>query len=296
MFMYDVHLNRKANGATYLSAIALRLNHPQQSHRAGKRINVAYMYFSGSLELSSSLSSMSESSTLRCSSPDSLFDECEPDVITHHISPPIPGLSLVASALSPRLGDSVLASCMSTFFPTDSSSNQIMLFGAITFPSFLNSLLDTLCAELHEKLPSEVHALLFPPEKSTWVARQAIINRYAPGEGISPHVDLLGRYGDGILGVSLGSGCAMVFERAALHDGDATGCEGTRHALYLPPLSVLALSGEARYAWTHGIERRTADYVMSGEGNNAKWVDRAERVSITFRWLLPGALVVGQPD
>lgn len=43
-------------------------------------------------------------------------------------------------------------------------------------------------------------------------ARQVILNQYLPGEGISPHVDLLGRYRDGISGISLGSGCVMRFK------------------------------------------------------------------------------------
>jgi hypothetical protein len=247
----------------------------------------------------------------RSSSPDSLFDEPVPEIVAYRTPPSIQGLFFVPHALSSTLGTSVLSACLSTFFPPSTSANQIMLFGATTFPPFLNALLETLCSDLGDQLPPETHALLFPADRVAWGARQAIVNRYAPGEGITPHVDLLGRYGDGILGVSLGSSCAMVFEAAPLEDPTPPGRDlgkassGGRLALYLPPLSVVVLSGDARYAWTHGIERITSDYVAAADVGSmngcaetpaGEWVERAERLSITFRWLLPNALIVGQPD
>ena len=137
------------------------------------------------------------------------------------------------------------------------------------------------------------------------MARQAIINLYKPGEGISPHVDLLGRYADGIIGVSLGSGCVMHFDKVLRDDQEAE--ENTRWDVYLPERSIIVLSKEARYDWTHGIEKKTGDPVESSasEGDNSSprvvgasqrpWtrVERRVRLSVTFRWLLPGADVVG---
>jgi alkylated DNA repair dioxygenase AlkB len=156
------------------------------------------------------------------------------------------------------------------------------------FPPFLISLLSTLENTLRPTLPPDVHELLFPPEGSeaSKAHRQAIVNRYAPGEGISPHVDLLGRYGDGIVGVSLGSGCVMVFERT---DGSEE-----RQDVYLPPRSVIVLTGEARFDWSHGIEKRTEDTVCREDGE-LEVLERETRVSVTFRWLLPGALTLGGP-
>ena len=112
------------------------------------------------------------------------------------------------------------------------------------------------------------------------------MNLYRPGEGITPHVDLLDRFGDGIAGVSLGSGCVMRFRRGA-PAGPATPCPGTRgdaevdaaretdtrdtedHAVFLPHGSVYVMSEEARYGWTHGIDGRTEDWVQDRAGSAA---------------------------
>ncbi|KAF8827288.1 hypothetical protein HHX47_DHR5000726 [Lentinula edodes] len=177
-------------------------------------------------------------------------------------------------------------------------------------------------------LPIETHS------KETKQARQVILNLYAPGEGISPHVDLLRRFGDGIIGVSLCGGCVMRFERIreegieevaervslqSRSDSPSSSVDSVFlsnsnvHELYLPPNSIIVLSGEARYKWTHGIERRTGDWVSysdevnvgdgegvrqltpndSNLGVKVEWIPRTTRLSITFRWLLPGADIVG---
>lgn len=147
-------------------------------------------------------------------------------------------------------------------------------------------------------LPRETHALLFPPSNSPPKARQVIINLYRPGEGITPHVDLLDRFGDGIVGVSLGSGCVMQFAEVKLaqspeaDDGRVGGLETA--AVFLPHGSVYVMSGKARYEWTHGIDGRMEDWVQDrADSERGRWVARSIRVSITFRWLLPGADVVG---
>jgi len=156
----------------------------------------------------------------------------------------------------------------------------------------------------HPTLPRETHAMLFPTttphehEHDVPRARQAIINLYRPGEGIAPHVDLLRRFGDGIVGVSLGDGgVAMRFARAGeprgkTGDGDGNGDE---YEVWLPSRSVLVLTEEARYEWTHGIAPRVKDKVEDDgeEGGGWQWQERGVRVSVTFRWLLPGADVVG---
>lgn len=248
-------------------------------------------------------------------------------------APPIPGLFFDPSILLPtELADQVLHQCKSTYFQNP-STNQVMLFGRAYDPSssessikptnsgippFLQNLLCRLEELLRLSLPSDIHKLLFPPPSEPSRARQAIINLYRPGEGITPHVDLLGRFGDGIIGISLGSGCVMAFRRAspseekggykAVKDGevqdeeylDEDG-ERKRWDLYLPVRSVLVMSGDARYRWMHGIERKEQDFVeresASGLDENPRGagehIMRSERLSITFRWLLPGAEVVG---
>lgn len=169
-------------------------------------------------------------------------------------------------------------------------------------PTFLTELLITLSSILRPCLPVSIHSLLFPSQSASPKARQVIINHYLPGEGITPHVDLLDRFGDGIIGVSLGGSCVMRFRkvdskevglRSGYHQSDEPDSDEVEN-VYLPAGSVYVMSGDARYGWTHGIERRRADRVQDdpddGEG---RWIKRSVRVSITFRWLLPGADIVG---
>ncbi|OSC97942.1 hypothetical protein PYCCODRAFT_1439755 [Trametes coccinea BRFM310] len=234
-------------------------------------------------------------------------------VVARRTAPSIPGLYFDPSILLPEaLADELMWTCIRTFF-REGTANQVMLFerprgpespqavpNPSGLPGYLRNLLSLLDELLRPAIPREAHDLLFSPSPASYTgpprARQAIINLYWPGEGISPHVDLLDRYGDGIIGVSLGSGCAMRFARAA---------EGTEHdalspeareesALYLPKGSVLVMTDEARYRWTHGIEKRFGDLVEpDGDGSRPVLLERDVRLSITFRWLLPGADVVG---
>jgi hypothetical protein len=224
----------------------------------------------------------------RSASPDSLFDASSESsssqsapslVIAERTAPPIPGLYFEPTLLLPSsLCNTLFTQCTHTFFAH--GADQAMLFGTRMLPPFLSSLLSTLAALLRPALPPHIHALIFdgPPAR-----RQAIVNAYAPGAGITPHVDLPGRYGDGVLGVSLGGACAMDFT-----------CGADAHALLLPPRSVLVLTGAARYAWAHGIAARQADAVRGADGE-VQVVEREPRVSVTFRWLLPDAMVVGGP-
>ncbi|KAG8865123.1 hypothetical protein FRB96_000012 [Tulasnella sp. 330] len=174
-----------------------------------------------------------------------------------------------------------------------------------SLPAFLIDLISCLPELLHDYIPSSTHELLFPPPDSVnKPARQAILNLYRPGEGITAHVDLLKRFGDGIIIVSLGSGTVM--ELAPVSSSEVI-AEPSYDALqppqpeisgwlplWLEPRSVLVLEGEARYKWTHGIPARDGDWVQDDGGTNgAQWIPRDVRVSITLRWLLPGAEVVG---
>ncbi len=159
-------------------------------------------------------------------------------------------------------------------------------------PQILLDLLDRMSTLLRPVVTPETYDMLFPTEPTQ--ARQAIINLYQPGEGITPHVDLLGRYGDGIVGVSFSSGCVMRFDRVECKlDGEI---EPRRWDVYLPERSMIILSKDARYGWTHGIDKKTRDFVESEPSTSGgTWIDRTTRISITFRWLLPGADVVGEP-
>ncbi|PPQ66177.1 hypothetical protein CVT24_000154 [Panaeolus cyanescens] len=235
----------------------------------------------------------------------STTSHCEDDTVASRTAPSIMGMFFEPTIrLPPELADTVMTFCMNTYFrrPED---NQAMLFGRLCspdpsepldvnkgLPEVLLDLLESVRVRLEPVLPTDKYELLFP--KCPTMARQAIINLYQPGEGITPHVDLLSRYGDGIIGVSLGSGCAMRFDKTATTDNSFPS-EGERHDLYLPERSVIVLSEDARYQWTHGIDKKTRDFVANDtDSTQGAWVERSVRLSVTYRWLLPGADVVGE--
>ena len=207
-------------------------------------------------------------------------------------TPPVPGLhyDLDHLRIPLELGAALLDAIKEQGYFRN-GSNQAMLFGRASsrsggLPFFVNKLLEELAGILRPHVPPSTYNLLFPSGSSQ--SRQAILNRYEPGEGITPHVDLLQRFGDGIIGVSLGAGCAMDFKEV---EGDA------HWSIWLPPLSVIILEGDARYRWTHGIEHVGKDWVSKGGSNDeGEWIDRGLRTSITLRWFLPGADIVGGTD
>jgi alkylated DNA repair dioxygenase AlkB len=91
---------------------------------------------------------------------------------------------------------------------------------------------------------------------------QLIVNEYMPGQGINPHVDCVPCFTGKIVTVSLGWAYEIEFVKY-----------GEKHKLLLETGSVMSISGEARYHWTHGIRARKKD----GK------VERQRRVSLTFR-------------
>lgn len=270
-------------------------------------------------------------------------ESCKPALRT---APLIRGLFFHPNTrLDRKYAEELMWTCIRAFFQ-DGSVNQIMLFerAPTTFtetdsgtqssdervshslhdrqnidahlrprgrlPPFLCDLLQVLSDLLRPILPPKTHALLFPPPTASMLARQAILNLYWPGEGITPHVDLLDRFADGIIGVSLGSGCVMDFERTQSkepmpnhtephenlpHASSTNDDPAPSHRIYLPEGSVIVLSEDARYLWTHGIAYRTEDLVEETGSSNRAVESRGLRLSITFRWLLPGADIVGGP-
>ena len=196
--------------------------------------------------------------------------------------------------------------------------NQIMLFGRTMtaidggeeaedidarmgkgLPSILIQLLHRLSALLQPWIPVDLHDHLFPSKGAPPRARQAILNLYHPGEGITPHVDLLNRFDDGIIGVSLCGSCVMSFEEVedAVRGSEKYEEAGKKWDLYLPERSVLVMSKDARYDWKHGIPGRTHDLVEDEDEHHGPClIKRGIRLSVTFRWLLPGADIVGEPE
>jgi len=229
----------------------------------------------------------------RGASPDSLFDELDEDDcgVASRSSPPIPGLWVFPSLLHPGDAKHILDSLAEEDVFNGGSRNQIMLFSspppsAASMPGCAISLLETLESLLEPFLPSNTLELVFHQP----LARQVILNLYLPGEGISPHVDLPGRYADGILGVSLTGGCVMSFTRGIGGESKDKDGREERHDVYLPPRTVYVLSGEARWEWAHGIEGRMEDVVDTHGGRET--LLRDTRVSVTFRWMKEGAEVL----
>lgn len=97
---------------------------------------------------------------------------------------------------------------------------------------------------------------------------QVIVNEYLPRQGISTHIDCVPCFGDTIASLSLGSLCIMEFANAATQQ---------KSELVLEPCSLVALSGEARYCWTHAIPARKSDII----GGTRQ--PRQRRISLTFR-------------
>ncbi|XP_077234781.1 RNA-binding (RRM/RBD/RNP motifs) family protein [Tasmannia lanceolata] len=121
---------------------------------------------------------------------------------------------------------------------------------------------------------------------------QLTVNEYPPGVGLSPHIDTHSAFGGMIFSLSLAGSCVMEFRKYthgvwlplsatnSCMKGENSGhCSNfIRKAIFLPPRSMLLLSGEARYAWHHYITHHKVDIVG---GRAIKRGSR--RVSFTFR-------------
>lgn len=196
--------------------------------------------------------------------------------------PPIPGFHLFPSALPLELQHSLAAALSSSVWPNN--SNQVMLFTSSTsphLPAYLSPLLDFLPSLLSPNLPPDLLDLILQSK----LPRQAILNLYRPGSGITPHIDLPHRYEDGIVGVSLGGSAVMDFTR-----------DEQIYSVLLRPGDVYVLSGESRFQWQHGIAYREEDWVRDGEGGEPFLLRRRTRMSVTLRRMKRDGHVVGEGD
>jgi len=103
--------------------------------------------------------------------------------------------------------------------------------------------------------------------KNSGTMDQLTINEYYPGGGIPPHVDTHSPFEETIASLSLGSGIVISFKAM----------DGEEKHLYLPPRSMLLMSGEGRYAWQHKIATRKVDKI------DGRMLARTRRLSLTFR-------------
>ena len=100
---------------------------------------------------------------------------------------------------------------------------------------------------------------------------QAIVNEYEPGQGIALHVDR-DCFGPAVATVSLGDDWEMKLRPVGGERKDD-------RLLMLARGSALVMTGEARFRWMHGIDRRKTE-----DGGKRR---RRRRVSLTFR-TVPG--------
>jgi alkylated DNA repair dioxygenase AlkB/ubiquinone/menaquinone biosynthesis C-methylase UbiE len=99
---------------------------------------------------------------------------------------------------------------------------------------------------------------------------QTTVNIYEPGEGIGSHVDTPSAFDDGLISLSLNGGVVMEFRK---HNSP----DKVKKLVYLPPRSLLLMSGPARYEWEHMIVTRMTDTV------DGIVLPRSLRVSLTLR-------------
>ncbi|CAL1526809.1 unnamed protein product [Lymnaea stagnalis] len=102
---------------------------------------------------------------------------------------------------------------------------------------------------------------------------QLTVNQYSPGQGIPPHVDTIDAFEDGILSLSLGSQVVMDFRHP----------EGKHLQVLLPSRSLIVMTGDSRYVWSHGITPRKSDIVTTASGDGVTLLTRETRTSFTFR-------------
>ncbi|CAL9195187.1 unnamed protein product [Musa hybrid cultivar] len=99
---------------------------------------------------------------------------------------------------------------------------------------------------------------------------QLTVNEYPCGVGLSPHIDTHSAFDELIFSLSTAGPCIMEFRRYP----EGTWCHPTafvneihedtpllssyiiRKAIFLPPRSMILMSGEGRYAWHHYIPHR----------------------------------------
>lgn len=99
---------------------------------------------------------------------------------------------------------------------------------------------------------------------------QVDVVEYQPGQGHPPHIELPQGFDEMIAFVSLGSSSIMDFQHK----------QGARYSKWIAPRSLLLLSGEARYDWTHAIEPRKTDPAQGRQ------IDRTRRLELVFRSVL----------
>ncbi|CAG8561328.1 936_t:CDS:2 [Diversispora eburnea] len=171
----------------------------------------------------------------------------------------IPGLFLIENFISDELSESILNTVYSnTGWILLKHRKVVVGEPSHEFPSFMNSIFDKLKKINYPLLPE---------------MEQLSILHYPIGTGIPPHIDTHSSFGEFITSISLGSPVIMEFKN--VKTGEVINID-------LPDKSLLILSNEARYVWSHSIRARKSDQLDNGQVR-----ERGPRVSLTLRTLNP---------
>jgi alkylated DNA repair dioxygenase AlkB len=145
---------------------------------------------------------------------------------------------------------------------TNILSRQVQYYGYIYDSSSRN-------IEVVDPIPQELLLLKLKLENMIpgTIFNQVIVNKYEPGQGISPHIDNP-IFGGHIGCFTVGGGCEIIFSK-----------QNQTRNLYVEPDSLYIMSGSTRWEWTHEIKRIRLDN-FEGE-----YIKRQTRISLTFRSL-----------
>lgn len=129
---------------------------------------------------------------------------------------------------------------------------------------------------LQQKLPNECNFLWNRLKSANtifadFIPDQLTINHYNPGQGIPSHVDTHSAFEDPIISLSLSDAVVMEFKNV----------KREHKSVFLPQRSLLIMSQESRYNWTHGITPRKLDLIPTASGLSVR--KRGIRTSFTFR-------------
>ena len=127
-----------------------------------------------------------------------------------------------------------------------------------------------------QKIPKILYDLcedLYLQDYLDFIPDQIIINKYEPGQGISPHRDHHPLFQNGIATISLGSDVNMIFKPHPKHGKDFD----EEIDIRLNKGSLLVMKNVSRYNYTHEIKKRKNDVYLG------KKIPRSTRYSITFR-------------
>ncbi|RHZ62732.1 hypothetical protein Glove_335g4 [Diversispora epigaea] len=183
----------------------------------------------------------------------------------------IPGLFLIENFITDELSESILNNIYSNTGWILLQHRKVLHYGhkfdydtnqvgepSHEFPSFMNSIFDKLKKINYPLLPE---------------MEQLSILHYPTGTGIPPHIDCHSSFGEFIMSISLGS--PVIMELKNVKTGEVMNID-------LPDRSLLILSNEARYVWSHSIRARKSDQLDNGQVR-----ERGPRISLTLRTLNP---------